>query len=115
MALHPDVQRRGQEEVDRVIGSKRLPKVSGRASLLYVEHIMRETIRRRPVAPLGKFKIVLFHLSDGLHPSNVCHMSTPHDNYSDYHIPAGAVSLPNRGFSSTTLLPSLGLTLVCSG
>jgi cytochrome P450 len=78
MALYPDVQRRGQEEVDRVIGSKRLPKVSDRTSLPYVEHIMREVLRWRPVAPLG-----------------LPHVLTCDDNYDGYHIPTGAIVIPN--------------------
>jgi len=78
MALYPDVQRRGQEEVDRVIGSKRLPKVSDRTSLPYVEHIMSEILRWRPVAPLG-----------------VAHVLTRDDSYDGYHLPAGAIIMPN--------------------
>lgn len=78
MALYPDIQRRGQEEVEKIIGNQRLPKISDRASLPYVEHIMREMLRWRPVAPLG-----------------LPHVLTRDDNYDGYYIPSGAIVIPN--------------------
>ena len=37
--------RRAQEEIDRVIGSSRLPTLSDRADLPFVDCIMKETLR----------------------------------------------------------------------
>ena len=37
MTLFPDVQKKAQEEMDRVIGPNRLPKMSDRAALPYVD------------------------------------------------------------------------------
>ena len=54
MALYPEVQARAQEEIDRVIGKDRLPKVTDRVSLKYVDCVMREVMRLTPVAPLGE-------------------------------------------------------------
>jgi cytochrome P450 len=53
MALHPDVQKKGQDEIDRVIGGKRLPEINDLKSLPYIESIMHEVLRWNPVTPLG--------------------------------------------------------------
>jgi len=45
MALHPDIQRKAQAELDRVVGQRRLPELIDRPSLPYVECIMREVMR----------------------------------------------------------------------
>lgn len=76
MVLHPECQKRAQEEIDSVIGSGRLPEFSDRESLPYMECILQETMRlvynfippqkqsnhflhRRwnPVVPLGMYLI----------------------------------------------------------
>lgn len=53
MMNHPEVQRRAQEEINSVVGGQRLPDFEDRASLPYVDAVLRETMRWRPVAPLG--------------------------------------------------------------
>ena len=52
MARNPDIQRRAQEEVDRVVGTDRLPEFSDRDSLPFVHRIIKETLRFAPVAPV---------------------------------------------------------------
>ena len=42
MTLHPDVQAKGQEELDRIIGRNRLPTFEDRSTLPYIEAIYRE-------------------------------------------------------------------------
>ena len=54
MSLHPEVQRKAQEEIDRVIGHDRLPNAQDRKDLPYVDAIMREVTRLNPVTPLGE-------------------------------------------------------------
>jgi hypothetical protein len=56
MVLYPEVQARAQEEIDSVIGEglKRLPDWDDRASMPYVDAVIRETLRWFPVVPLGK-------------------------------------------------------------
>jgi len=56
MSLHPNVQRKAQEEIDRVVGHDRLPNVQDRRDLPYVDAITREVMRLNPVAPLGEFR-----------------------------------------------------------
>ncbi|KAJ6550445.1 cytochrome P450 [Mycena vulgaris] len=42
MALHPDIQKRAQDEIDAVVGTHRLPGFEDRASLPFVEALYRE-------------------------------------------------------------------------
>lgn len=72
MALHPEVQYKAQEEIDRVVGSDRLPVFEDRRALPYVEAIYREVMRWQPVLPLG-----------------VSHATTEDDMYNGYFIPKG--------------------------
>ncbi|KAG1849790.1 cytochrome P450 [Suillus tomentosus] len=53
MVLYPDVQRRAQAEIDSVVGGDRLPTFEDRASLPYIESVLRETLRWQPAVPLG--------------------------------------------------------------
>jgi hypothetical protein len=54
MMLYPEVARKAREEIDRVVGNERLPAVSDRDNLPYLECILLETLRWHPVAPLGR-------------------------------------------------------------
>ena len=56
MLLYPEVQAKAQAEIDSVIGNGRLPNFDDRASLPYVDAILRELVRWNPVVPLGKFR-----------------------------------------------------------
>ena len=53
MALHPEIQKKAQEEIDRVVGNGRLPDFHDRESMPYTDAIYREVMRIRPVFPLG--------------------------------------------------------------
>jgi cytochrome P450 len=54
MAMHPDVQRKAQAEIDAVVGQDRLPDFSDRAKLPYVNAIVKETLRWHSILPLGE-------------------------------------------------------------
>ncbi len=54
MSLHPEVQRKAQEEIDRVVGHDRLPNAQDRKDLPYVNAIMKEVARLHTVVPLGE-------------------------------------------------------------
>ena len=45
MVLHPDVLKKAQEEVDRVVGTDRLPTLEDRPNLPYIECVLKETYR----------------------------------------------------------------------
>jgi len=54
MVQFPDVQRKAQEEIDRVIGTDRLPTFADRGSLPYLEAVYLETLRWTVPVPLGE-------------------------------------------------------------
>jgi cytochrome P450 len=79
-SLRPEVQQRAQEEIDRVVGTDRLPTWDDRERLLYVEAVYKEVLRWHPVIP------------------GVGHSSTEDQEYRGYRIPKGAIIYPNIWF-----------------
>jgi cytochrome P450 len=73
MAKFPDIQKKAQAEIFRVIGSSRLPTYDDRASLPYIEALYREVLRWKPPVPL-----------------NTAHVTTEADIYNGLHIPKGS-------------------------
>ena len=55
MVLHPEAQRKAQDELDRVVGTDRLPDFTDEPALPYVTALMKEVLRWRPVGPLCAF------------------------------------------------------------
>ena len=51
MLLHPDIQRRAQEEIEQVVGKCRIPDLSDREALPYVNAVLQETFRYVPLPP----------------------------------------------------------------
>ena len=60
LALHPEVQKRAQDELDAVVGRDRLPTFDDRHCLPYIEAMCREVFRWRVVIPIGS--IILYQL-----------------------------------------------------
>ncbi|KAK7986992.1 cytochrome P450 [Apiospora saccharicola] len=79
MSLFPDAQRKAQEEIDRVIGTDRLPTLADRERLPYVGAVMSECLRFHPIAPMG-----------------LPHQATADDVYEGYRIPKGAIVLSSQ-------------------
>lgn len=77
MSIYPEVQKKAQEELDRVVGPDRLPEFDDYEHLVYIQATMLESIRWIPVTPLG------------VPHSNICD-----DEYRGYHIPKGTTILP---------------------
>jgi len=83
MLLYPDIARKGQEEIDAVVGSERLPDFSDRESLPFVESIVQETLRWDPTVPIG-----------------VPHYSTEDSTYRGMFIPKDTILVANtRGMA----------------
>ncbi|KAJ7982978.1 cytochrome P450, partial [Mycena polygramma] len=74
MGLYPETQATAQAEIDAVLTDARLPQISDRPSLPYVECLMWEVLRWNPLAPLG-----------------LSHLLNKDDIYRDYHIPSGSI------------------------
>ncbi|KAF8908139.1 cytochrome P450 [Gymnopilus junonius] len=53
MMMHTDAQRKAQEELDRVVGTERLPTFADRASLPFVECVFKESLRWAVPVPLS--------------------------------------------------------------
>lgn len=81
MTICPSVQRKAQEEIDRVVGTSRLPGFQDRQDLSYVDALVKEVLRWHPITPMG-----------------LPHMTTKDDVCGGYLIPKGAYLLPNMWF-----------------
>ncbi|KAF5347404.1 hypothetical protein D9758_011278 [Tetrapyrgos nigripes] len=78
MVKFPEVQKKLQEEVDRVVGRGRLPTVQDRSNLPYVNASIKEALRWRPALPLS-----------------IARKLKSDDFYNGYFIPAGTIVIPN--------------------
>ncbi|KAF8302324.1 cytochrome P450 [Clavulina sp. PMI_390] len=78
MIMHPDVQQKAQAEIDREIGQDRLPALSDRPNLLYIESLFKEVLRWHPVAPLA-----------------LPHRTTEEIHYRDWTIPKNSIVYGN--------------------
>ncbi len=76
MAIHPDIQKKAQSEIDRITGKARLPDFQDRPSMPYMEAMYREVMRWMPPLHIG-----------------LPHFSTEDDVYKGYFIPKGEFSL----------------------
>ncbi|KAI0517762.1 cytochrome protein [Xylaria bambusicola] len=74
----PEVQRKAQEEIDRVIGNGRLPEYSDKDSLPYISAIVSESFRWHTVVPMA-----------------APHTTEADDVVNGYYIPKGTTILPN--------------------
>ena len=80
MIAFPYTQRKAQAELDTVVGRDRMPTLADAPSLPYVGAVIKETLRWRPVLPLG-----------------VPHAATEDDWYEGMFIPRGTMCLVNVG------------------
>ena len=77
--LHQDAVFVAQKELDRVVGSNRLPTFDDMAHLPYVDAFIREVMRWRPATPGG-----------------MPHVNVEEDTYLGYRIPKGATVVANH-------------------
>jgi cytochrome P450 len=54
MTLFPEVMKKGQAEIDTIIGNDRLPDFSDRENLPYIDAMAKEVFRWHSVAPTGE-------------------------------------------------------------
>lgn len=53
MTLHPQVQRRAQAEIERVVGQDRLANINDQKDLPYVVAVIKEVLRWAAIVPQG--------------------------------------------------------------
>ncbi|KAJ3562499.1 hypothetical protein NP233_g9528 [Leucocoprinus birnbaumii] len=76
--MHPEIQRKIQQELDSVIGPDRLPDYSDIPRLKYLAAAVKESLRWNPVLP-----------------TSVPHLVSEDDEYMGYFIPKGTVVMSN--------------------
>lgn len=77
--LYPAVMKKAQAELDAVVGSDRLPSFDDKARLPYIDAIVKEILRWRPVSAGG-----------------IPHAVVQDDEYMGYKIPKGATVIGNH-------------------
>ena len=78
MALNPQVMKKAQEELDRVVGKGELPDFSHKDNLPYIDALVKEVLRWGPPLPLS-----------------VPNRAMQNDVYRGYLIPAGTTVIQN--------------------
>jgi hypothetical protein len=99
MLMNPDAQTKAQEEIDRVIGTDRLPTFDDESKLPYVSALSKEVFRWQQVAPFGMSSYSL-HISILLVNFLPCFSAIPHrlmedDVYNGYFLPKDSIVLGN--------------------
>ncbi|KAI0644109.1 cytochrome P450 [Trametes meyenii] len=78
MTFYPEVLKEAHEELDRVIGTERMPRLSDQPNLPYIRALIKETMRWHPTLPLS-----------------IPRCTAAEDEYRGYTIPKGTTILPN--------------------
>ncbi|KJA13410.1 hypothetical protein HYPSUDRAFT_220871 [Hypholoma sublateritium FD-334 SS-4] len=78
MIMYPEVQKKAQAELDAVIGTERLPRISDRAHLPYTRSVVAELLRWASIGPLG-----------------LPHTLREDDVYEGYHLSKGTIVIAN--------------------
>ncbi|KAG2110337.1 cytochrome P450 [Suillus discolor] len=79
MVLYPDIQVRARAEIDQAVKHDKMPCLDDRASMPYLDAILREVLRWYPIVPLG-----------------IPHATSNDDVYDGYFIPKGAMVMVNQ-------------------
>ncbi|KAK7052824.1 hypothetical protein VNI00_004143 [Paramarasmius palmivorus] len=87
MICHPEIQRKGQEELDRVVGQDRLPTFDDKENLPYVYAIINEVMRYQPV-----------------NPAALAHLVSEEDEYNGYRIPKDSVVIGNAWWTFFSII-----------
>ncbi|TFK29251.1 cytochrome P450 [Coprinopsis marcescibilis] len=78
IAIHPDVAKKAQREIDTVVGTDRLPAFSDRENLPYLNALVKEVLRWNSVVPTA-----------------VPHRAIQDDVHEGHYIPKGTLVIPN--------------------
>lgn len=81
LVAFPDILRKSQEEIDRVVGTDRLPDFTDEHKLPYISAIVKEILRWGAFVPTG-----------------IPHTNAADDVYKGYFIPKGSFIVPNAWY-----------------
>ncbi|KAE9390448.1 cytochrome P450 [Gymnopus androsaceus JB14] len=116
MVKYPGYQKKAQQELDRVVGSNRLPEFDDKSSLPYIQAILNEVLRYEsesaltcqsqpgvqkyclggsPSIPWVRIHICLFFFCVEVPLTVMAHLSTEEDIYRGYRIPKNATVMAN--------------------
>jgi hypothetical protein len=87
MVNNPEVQRTAQNEIDAIVGPNRLPEFADAEFLPYVDALVKEVLRSRPVAPMS-----------------VPHAAKEDDIVEGYLIPKGSIVIGNTWYAYSSVL-----------
>lgn len=73
--MHHQAQEKAQAELDRVVGTSRLPDFADREDLVYVRALTSEVMRWQLIAPLGT--LISLYLQLGIQIQIHLHRFTP--------------------------------------
>jgi cytochrome P450 len=78
MVLYPNIQKKAQDDIDRITGGGRLPTFADKTSLPYISCVVWECLRWNPATPMA-----------------VPHRVTEDDEYNGFRIPKGSTIIAN--------------------
>ncbi|XP_077126907.1 cytochrome P450 2D15-like [Ranitomeya variabilis] len=78
MLLHPHIQKKVHEEIDRVIGSDRVPTIEDQSKMPYTSAVIHEVQRYGNILPIA-----------------LLHMTYRNTNIQGFDIPKGTTIIPN--------------------
>jgi len=78
MAIHPEIQKKAQKEIDQLLGGERLPRLSDQDDLPYIWALVKEIYRWHVPLPISIPKLL-----------------REDDVYKGYHLPKGATVMEN--------------------
>ena len=103
VGLFPHIQERAQLELESVIGTERLPCVRDRKRLPYIEGLLKELYRWKPIGPLCKSITIASESAQWF--TMHCNAGMPHsvmqeEEYMGYKIPKGATVVANTWYAT---------------
>lgn len=90
MAMYPEVQKKAQVELDRVVGPNRLPDYDDLKHMPYIRAVVMETLRWQPALPFA-----------------IPHAVVEDDSYNGYHIPKGTLVVAVSAYCSFRIIHCL--------
>lgn len=102
MTLYPTVQEKARAEVDRILGTDRLPTIEDWDRMPYMAAVVREVLRWHPVIPLREFFSITVDTIVSLYgvEDTVTRNPIKDDIYNGYFIPKDRMIIVNYWFVS---------------